>query len=246
MTNDQFAWIGKEPGIDDWSWVKKLFRELTHIYNKYIDDVAEMPFNYTERSFVASLAMAAYASGCYSLSEYRSKNEEGERRYPDFWITLEPAKNSYDVVFEVKRKDGRISDIEHKYRELLVDGFNDCHPHFSGNLPKIEKAKYQCSLVALQIRCSKNEWDKYNNQASFIQKISSINDSVSRFSVNDIGNGFTAEHVFRYFFWIPFDKIDNPDFKRYYWCGEVSNDEPQYNTPTLGLLVFCLFDTVKQ
>jgi len=99
-------WIKKPANGKDWFWVERIFCELGHYYDDYIGKVAEMPFNYTERSILGSLAIAADRCEYYTLLDYSTKVKKGYR-YPDFWITLEPRENSYDVVFEAKRLEAR-------------------------------------------------------------------------------------------------------------------------------------------
>ena len=60
MNNFQIRWYDEDKKQD---WIDRIFKELGHYYNKFIEDIAEIPFYYTERALVGHLAIAAYNCG---------------------------------------------------------------------------------------------------------------------------------------------------------------------------------------
>jgi hypothetical protein len=229
-------WI-KSPEGEDWYWVKRIFRELSHYYDSYIEDVAEIPFNYTERAFVGSLGIAAHKCGYYTLQEYASKPKKGKCRFPDFWITLEPQENSYDVVFEIKRKEATFDTIDGECIGIINGGIDEANKYLGRyKIGKREKAKFQCALVAIQIQCDKEQRKKINNGESYNEIIEKLKNKMVELSKKkaDLDG---ESHSFWYLYWIPFERINNKEFKQYYWSRKKSPRIYPYTKPALALFV---------
>jgi hypothetical protein len=250
MANYDFDWI-KSPKGRDWYWFERIFRELSHYYDSYIEDVAEIPFNYTERAFVGSLAIAAHKCGYYTLQEYASKCEEEEQcRFPDFWITLEPQKNSYDVVFEIKKKKATFDTIEDQCKEEISEGIREANEYLGHyKIGKREEARFQCALVAIQIRCDEKQWKRINNGESYNKRIGTLKklkNKIEKLSKKEAALLDDGGHSFWYLYWLPFERINNKEFKQYYWSEKKSRNRYPYTKPALALLVYGSFKPVSR
>jgi len=235
--------------VEDWDWVKRIFRELSHYYDSYAEDVAEIPFNYTERAFVGSLAIAAHKCGYYTLHEYASTCEKKKGcRFPDFWITLEPQKNSYDVVFEVKRREATFGvDDQYEYKEQIDAGISDANKYLGCHkIGKREKAGFQCALVAIQIQCDKEQWKKINNnREAYDKEIRALKNKMEDLFGKDHALVDGKGHSFWYLYWLPFEIINNKGFKQYYWENKECPGRDPYIKPALALVVCGSFKRVR-
>jgi hypothetical protein len=246
MGNYGFDWI-KSPEKGDWYWVERIFRELSYYYDSYIQDVSEIPFNYTERAFVGSLAIAAHKCGYYTLQEYASKREHEGCRFPDFWITLEPQKNSYDVVFEIKREKAKFGMPEDKYKERISKGIEEASKYLGRyEIGKREESRFQCALVAIQIQCDENPCEKINNGESYNKIIETLKNEMEKLSKKGAALAKGESHSLWYLYWLPFKRINNDKFKRYYWSGKESPKRAPYKKPALALLVCGSFKPVSR
>jgi hypothetical protein len=246
MCNYDFKWIEKPKG--DWDWVNRVFRELGHYYNKFIENIAEIPFNYSERSIVGHIAIAAHECGYYTLQDYGTKIEgesQGEKakyRYPDLWLTREPEKIG-DHLFEAKRpNDKSIDKIDiEDLKTSVCNTIKEVHDKFDKDkTPRNEKVKYQCALVFIQLRCGKKQWVKYGaNSNSY--------DGILKKLIKDINNknnwhDGTFKPNFWFYYWIPFCEIKEGHYQpleKYYW--KEQDQRKQYRNPSLGVLIFGSF-----
>jgi hypothetical protein len=237
-------WIKEPTDRKDWFWVERIFCKLGHYYDDYIEDVAEMPFNYTERSILGSLAIAADKCGYYTLLDYSTKVQNGYR-YPDFWITLEPIVKRHDVVLEAKRLEkysfetDRETDRE-EFRESVTKKIGSIHERLNDcEIGKREKANFQCALLAYQFRIDKDKWRNNNSYDEIWDKLQNDQEQKK-------GNTKWVDEEsicsFWYLYWVPFNKIKNREFKKYYW--KPGEKRRQYYKPALGLLIIGSFRKV--
>lgn len=244
MDKYEINWIKEPTDGKDWSWLKSIFCKLGHYYDDYVENVAEMPFNYTERSILGSLAIAADRCNYYTLLDYSTKTKKGYR-YPDFWITMEPSPNSYDVVFEAKRFKCSFETNSEKFTDSVTEKIKRIHENFFDRheIGKAENAHLQCALSAFQFRIDEDKWKKLSN-SSWDKKWDKLySDQEKRKKANTGWPDKESICSFWYLYWVPFDKIGNPDFKKWYWKTEETR--LQYLKPALGLLVIGSFREVK-
>jgi len=246
MGNYHFDWV-RSPEDGDWYWVKRIFRELSHYYDDYTEDVSEIPFNYTERTFVGSLAIAAHECGFYTLQEYASKHERERCRFPDFWITLEPQKSSYDVVFEIKKMKAKFGMAGDKYEEKIRRGIRKASDRYLQlhEIGEREKSRFQCALAAIQIQCDEKQWQKINKSESYNEVIETLKHKMIELSEKGAAFGDGESHSLWYLYWLPFHRINDERFKQYYWSGEKSSKRDPYTKPALALLVCGSFKRVS-
>lgn len=244
MGKYEINWIKKPANGKNWRWVERIFCKLGHYYDDYIGKVAEMPFNYTERSVLGSLAIAADRCGYYALLDYSTKVKKGYR-YPDFWITLEPKKIGHDVVLEAKRleKYSFKTTNDKRFRESVPKKIESIHRRLDKyEIGKNEKADFQCALLAYQFRIDKKKWRELNND-SYDEKWDKLqNDQEKRKRDNTEWPDEKSICSFWYLYWVPFKKIKNRDFKKHYW--KPGDERRQYCKPALGLLVIGSFRKV--
>jgi hypothetical protein len=246
MGNYHFDWI-KSPRGGDWYWVERIFRELSYYYDSYIQDVSEIPFNYTERAFVGSLAIAAHKCGYHTLQDYASKREQEGRRFPDLWITLEPQKNSYDVVFEIKREKAEFGMSDDNYKRKISRGIDKANTYLGCHeIGEREKSRFQCAAVAIQIQCDEKQWEEINNPESYNETIRVLKNEMEELFEKETALVEGESHSLRYLYWLPFEIINNDKFKRYYWSGKERLKRDPYIKPALALLVYGSFKRVNR
>jgi hypothetical protein len=244
MGRHEINWI-KEPGDGkDWSWLQNIFRKLGHYYDDYVENVAEMPFNYTERSILGSLAIAADRCRYHTLLDYSTRIENGYR-YPDFWITLEPRKIGYDVVFEAKRFECALATNNKKLKDGVSEKIKRIHEGILNKhgIGEAENADLQCALLAYQLRVDKRKWDKFDSN-SYRQEWDRLRDELQN-GPGKRNTGWVDEESicsFWYLYWVSFDKIGNLDFGKWYWRTERTRQ--QYLNPALGILIIGSFREV--
>jgi len=246
----EINWI-KEP-IDgrDWSWLESIFCKLGHYYDDYAKNVAEMPFNYTERTILGSLAIAADRCNYYTLLDYSTKTKEGYH-YPDFWITIPQwSGKSYDFVFEAKRFKHSFETNNEKFKKSITKKLKDIHEDFLNKyeIGKAENAPLQCALLAFQLRIDEHEWKKFNNNNSYDKKWHELYSDLysAQEKQNKDNNEWPDKESicsFWYLYWVPFDIIKNSKFEKWYW--KTQETRPQYLKPALDLLIIGSFRKVK-
>ena len=237
-------WIKEPTDGKDWSWLKRIFCALGHYYDDYIENVAEMPFNYTERSILGSLSISANKCKYYTLLDYSTKTKKGYR-YPDFWITLEPRENSYDVVFEAKRFECSFETNNKKFKESVTKKIKRIHENFFNKygIGEAENAHLQCALLAFQFRIDEGKWKKFNNNSYDKKWHKLYSDQEKRKKDNTEWPDEESICSFWYLYRVPFNKIKNPEFKKHYW--KPQEKRPQYCEPALGLLIIGSFREVE-
>jgi hypothetical protein len=247
MGKYEINWIKEPTDRKDWFWVERIFCKLGHYYDDYIEDVAEMPFNYTERSILGSLAIAADKCGYYTLLDYSTKVQNGYR-YPDLWITLEPIVKRHNVVLEAKRLE-KYSFKTNEFKESVPKKIEFIHKKIldKHKIGKNEKAKFQCALLAYQFRIDKNKWGASNNN-SYDEKWDKLqNDQEKRKGDNTewVDEKSRCSCSFQYLYWVPFNKIKDiiKQCKEYY--PKTQKERPQYLKPAWGLLIIGSFREIK-
>jgi len=247
MGKYEINWIKEPTDRKDWFWVERIFCKLGHYYDEYIEEVAEMPFNYTERSILGSLAIAADRCGYYTLLDYSTKVKKGYRyRYPDFWITMEPLPNSYDVVFEAKRFECSFESTSKKLTDSVSKKIEFIHENILNKyeIGKAENAHLQCALLAFQFRIDEHKWKKLK-KSSYDRKWNKLCSDQERQKKDNTGWP-DKESIcsFRYLYWVPFNKIKDiiKECKEYY--PKTQEGRPQYLKPAWGLLVIGSFREV--
>ena len=166
MFNYDIIWTEKREG--DWEWVDEIFNNLGAYYNKFIKDVAEIPFLYSERSLAGDLAIAAHQSWYYTLQDYSTKIkrkeliDKKEYRFPDLWLTMEPRENSCDYLFEVKTEVKSIDKIMKNLQTSVCDVLREVHKKYKDEgISLSQEVKWQCALMVIKIKCLEKEWDDY-------------------------------------------------------------------------------------
>jgi hypothetical protein len=239
-------WIKEPTDRKGWFWVERIFCKLGHYYDDYIEDVSEMPFNYTERSILGSLAIAADRCGYYTLLDYSTKVQNGYR-YPDLWITLEPIVKRHDVVLEAKRLERSFDSTSKKLTDSVSERIKRIHENILNKyeIGKAEKADFQCALLAFQFRIDEDKWKKLNNSL-YDRKWNKLRSDQERQEKDNTGWP-DKESIcsFRYLYWVPFNKIKDiiKQCKEYY--PKTQEERPQYLKPAWGLLIIGSFREVK-
>jgi hypothetical protein len=242
MGQYEINWI-KEP-IDEkkWCWLKRIFCTLGHYYDDYIEKLYEMPFNYTERSILGSLAIAADRSNYYTLLDYSTKTKKGYH-YPDFWITLEPIVKKHDVVFEAKRFECSFKTKDERFKEGVTKKIKDIHDRLNEyEIGKAENVRFQCALLAFQFRIDDDKWRESNSNSYDKKWHKFFSDQEKRKNDNTEWPDEKSICSFWYLYWVPFNKIKNREFQKYYW--KLGEKRRQYCKPALGLLVIGSFRKV--
>jgi len=245
MEKYEINWIKEPTDRKDWFWVERIFCKLGHYYDDYIEDVAEMPFNHTERSILGSLAIAADRCGYYTLLDYSTKAKE-RYHYPDFWITLEPIVKKRDVVFEAKRFECSSKTNDERFKEGVTKKIKDIHDRLNKyEIGKAENVRFQCALLAFQFRIDEGTWKRLDN-SSYDRKWDKLYSDQERQKKDNTGWP-DKESIcsFCYLYWVPFNKIKDiiKECKEYY--PKTQEERRQYLKPAWGLLIIGSFRKVE-
>ncbi|HLB27706.1 MAG TPA: hypothetical protein VJK47_00685, partial [Dehalococcoidales bacterium] len=134
----------------------KMFGKLNQFHQIFIDSTDEVPFNYSERSLVGHIAIAAHDCGYYTLQDYdisvSGKVKKGKQKHyrPDLWLKA-TGVTEHDYVFEVKADYMSIGTTAGK----LASKINRILARTEEQLSRqaLFEGKYRCALVAARVYC---------------------------------------------------------------------------------------------
>jgi len=149
-----------------YDFIDKLFLELGKYYEDYISVTYDVPYSYSERTFVGHLAQSACRNGYYSIQDYnvntKDTQEDLKSHYiPDLHIWVPRKKRKTDTcVFEVKTTYATPIDKDSEERSQMVsDKLIEAEEQL--NNQGLIEAQYRCAIVASPIHCAHTKWLKY-------------------------------------------------------------------------------------
>lgn len=69
-----------------YDFIDKLFLELGKYYDDYIDITKDVPYSYSERTFVGHLAQSACRNGYYSIQDYDVTGKGIKKRLKSHYV----------------------------------------------------------------------------------------------------------------------------------------------------------------
>ena len=207
----------------------KIFVKLKQFHQTFIDKTGEVPFNYSERSLVGHMAIAAHDCGCYTLQDYdvsvseKVKKGKQKRYRPDLWLEA-TGFTGHDYVFEVKADYMSIGTTAGKLGSKIDRILGRAEEQLSRQA--LFEGKYRCALVAARLYCSASKWQDYGDNAqSYNNTLKKLRDTVASIAWNT----YKTKPNFHCDYFIPFDVV-----KRL--CGKdtAGREVP----PFLGIVYF--------
>ena len=149
-----------------YDFIDKLFLELGRYWDEYVGKTGDVPYSYSERTFVGHLAQSAGRNGYYSIQDYNVNGEEIKKRFQSHYVP--------DLHVWMPKKTGKpetcVFEAKITY-PIPID--KDPKSHLQTILTKLLRAKeqidsqayyeakYRCAIVASPIHCSSTKWLKY-------------------------------------------------------------------------------------
>ncbi|MFC1912542.1 hypothetical protein ACFLXG_05265 [Chloroflexota bacterium] len=179
-----------------YDFIDKLFFGLGKHFNSFIDTTYEIPYAYSERTFVGHLAQSASINEYHSIQEYNVNTRDvkkGKKAHyvPDLHVWIPRGKNEPDsCVFEVKTTYPIPIDKDpSEYVEIAQYELDEANNQIDQH--GLIEAKYRCALVATPIHCAPTKWIKYAKTPRIYHKvanklrtelINSMRDSTANFA----------------------------------------------------------------